>query len=542
MALVSEPRPSRLGGANYHHYRRRRRAPFVIGGLIVLVVLLVAGGLVALASGSASLSPDSAALAKVAMPLGGGRIESVSVVAGQQGRQVPATVRGDAIWPTGKIRTGQRVHVVVVVKRPGWISWLTGGRELIRLTLVAPIATPRSTFVTLGHGTPLRLAFDHPVAVLAYGPSAGGLRGHALASPTDNVILPHSGTAGTLFVSGIPRTWETTSPTPISWFPAGSATSAVASPMPGSTIGPASTISLTFSKTVSAALGHSRPPVSPATAGAWQQISSHTIVFHPSGYGYGLGARVRVGLPGGVNLVGGSGGWHVPPGSTLRLQQLLATLGYLPLNFSPSSTVGTSAEAQEAAAIHPPAGSFSWRWGNVPSALRNMWAAGTAGEMTKGAVMAFENDQGMTADGVAGPEVWKALIGTAATGRRSTFGYTFVMVSEATPESINVWHSGRSVVTGPANTGIPQAPTAKGVFAVFEHAPSVTMSGTNPDGSHYNDPGVPWVSYFNGGDALHGFLRASYGSAQSLGCVEMPYSEAHAVYPYTPIGTLVAVS
>jgi lipoprotein-anchoring transpeptidase ErfK/SrfK len=50
------------------------------------------------------------------------------------------------------------------------------------------------------------------------------------------------------------------------------------------------------------------------------------------------------------------------------------------------------------------------------------------------------------------------------------------------------------------------------------------------------------VSYFNGGDALHGFLRASYGSAQSLGCVEMPYSEAQAVYPYTPIGTLVNVT
>ena len=95
---------------------------------------------------------------------------------------------------------------------------------------------------------------------------------------------------------------------------------------------------------------------------------------------------------------------------------------------------------------------------------------------------------------------------------------------------------------GPVNTGIPPAPTAQGMFAVFEHAPSVTMSGTNPDGSHYSDPGVPYVSYFNGGDALHGFLRASYGSAQSLGCVEMPYSEAAAVYPYTPIGTLVDVT
>jgi lipoprotein-anchoring transpeptidase ErfK/SrfK len=156
--------------------------------------------------------------------------------------------------------------------------------------------------------------------------------------------------------------------------------------------------------------------------------------------------------------------------------------------------------------------------------------------------MAFENDQGLAPDGVAGPIVWRSLINAAIKGQHSSFGYTFVHVSEGSPESINVWHSGRTVVTGPVNTGIPQAPTAKGVFAVFEHAPSVTMSGTNPDGSHYHDTGVPWVSYFNGGDALHGFLRASYGSAQSLGCVEMPYSEAHAVYPYTPIGTIVNVT
>jgi peptidoglycan hydrolase-like protein with peptidoglycan-binding domain len=316
----------------------------------------------------------------------------------------------------------------------------------------------------------------------------------------------------------------------------------VASPAPGSTIGPATPIALTFSKSVSAALGSSRPHVSPTTAGRWQQVSSHTIVFHPTGGGYGLGADVTVGLPAGVRLVGGPATWHVPPGSTLRLQQLLASLGYLPLNFTSPTPVGTSIAAQEEAAIHPPAGSFSWRYRNVPSALHSMWAPGASGEMTRGAVMAFENDHGLLADGDPGAQVWRALIGAAAAGHGSSFGYTFVQVSEATPESINVWHSGRTVVTGPVNTGIPQAPTAQGTFAVFEHAPSVTMSGTNPDGSHYSDPGVPWVSYFNGGDALHGFLRASYGTAQSLGCVEMPYSEAHAVYPYTPIGTLVHVA
>ncbi|HXO06806.1 MAG TPA: L,D-transpeptidase, partial [Solirubrobacteraceae bacterium] len=91
------------------------------------------------------------------------------------------------------------------------------------------------------------------------------------------------------------------------------------------------------------------------------------------------------------------------------------------------------------------------------------------------------------------------------------------------------------------NTGIASAPTAEGTYPVYEHLPVTTMSGTNPDGSHYSDPGIPDVSYFNGGDALHGFLRAQYGFPQSLGCVEMPYAEAAAVYPYTPVGTLVHV-
>ncbi len=67
------------------------------------------------------------------------------------------------------------------------------------------------------------------------------------------------------------------------------------------------------------------------------------------------------------------------------------------------------------------------------------------------------------------------------------------------------------------------------------------MTGTNPDGSHYVDPGIPWVSYFNGGDALHGFVRGSYGFPQSDGCVEMPPSNAEVVFPLTPLGTLVTV-
>ena len=549
MALVSQPRRSGVG--NGFHYRRygRSRARYIVAGLLLLALLAVAVGIVVVASTSASLSADSAALGKVGMPLGGGRISSVSVVTGPHAQPIPVELRGDKIWPRGKIPAGQRVSINVVVKRPGWISWLSGSTERLTLSVVTPAASLRQDYLTLSPSQPLHLSFDRQVSAVSYGPSATQLSRHLLTPPGTGLTLTRTAAAGTLWVAATPRTWETARPAPVSWFPAGAATAAVASPSPGTEIGPDTPISLTFSKPISAALGGSRPPVSPITSGSWQQAGSHTIVFHPTGYGYGLGATVRVGLPAGVKLVGGQassaaedGTWSVSAGSTLRLQQLLATLGYLPLRFNAGGTVANTAQAQEAAAIRPPKGSFSWRYPNVPSALLSMWQPGTAGEMTKGAVMAFENDRGMTADGVAGPAVWKALIGAAVSGRSSTFGYTFVHVSEGSPESIDVWHSGRTVVTGPVNTGIPQAPTVQGVFAVFEHALSVTMSGTNPDGSHYSDAGVPYVSYFNGGDALHGFLRASYGSAQSLGCVEMPYSEAARVYPYTPIGTLVDVT
>ena len=78
------------------------------------------------------------------------------------------------------------------------------------------------------------------------------------------------------------------------------------------------------------------------------------------------------------------------------------------------------------------------------------------------------------------------------------------------------------------------APTASGTFPVYLRYKVTTMSGTNPDGSKYSDPGIPWVSYFNGGDALHGFVRGSYGTPQSVGCVELPSRQCGSGLPPDP--------
>jgi L,D-transpeptidase catalytic domain len=511
-------------------------------------VAVLAVAAVAVTSSSASLTAGTRALATVQLPLGGGKIESVLATGGPRAALIPVELKGTSIWPRGRIAAGERVSIDVVIKRPGLVSWLTGSRERVQLTVRTPTTALRNPYLTVPSGAPLRLHFSQPVQRIAYG-QVGALTREYLPQPQSTVEVPRTAPAGSELVFAAPRIWEKVRATTVSWFPAGAQhASAVANPAPGSKITPGTPITLTFSKPVSDALSGHMPPVSPSTPGTWQTVNSHTITFQPQGYGYGLGANVTIPLPSDVQLVGANGGssvgtWSVPPGSTTRLQQLLALLGYLPVSFSYQGGrgVGLTPQAQENAAVRPPAGTFSWRYPNTPSALKSMWQPGASGTLTQGAVMAFENDQGMTADGVAGADVWKALITAVIGGKRSNFGYTFVTVSTSSPETESTWHNGHVAASGLVNTGIPGAATALGVYPVFLHAVSVTMSGTNPDGSHYSDPGVPYVSYFNGGDALHGFLRGSYGSAQSLGCVEMPYSEAAAVYPYTPIGTLVNV-
>ena len=325
----------------------------------------------------------------------------------------------------------------------------------------------------------------------------------------------------------------------------------VSSPAPGARLTPVAPIRLTFSRPVVEVLGSARPKLSPRTPGRWRQPDSHTLVFVPAGFGAGLSSYLRVELPRAVAVAGRSGrglhmtrrlGWTVPPGSMLRLQQLLAQAGYLPLGWKPSGAPGArTPRAELRAAVDPPKGRFSWRYPNTPGELRALWSAGRPSEITRGAVMMFEDSHGLAVDGLAGARVWHALLADAIAGKRRDSGYSYVYVHRNVPQSLTLWHDGHTVLSSPGNTGVPVAPTQLGTFPVFEHIPIGTMSGTNPDGSHYNDPGIRYISYFNGGDAIHAFNRASFGTPQSLGCVELPLASAAKAWPYTPIGTLVTI-
>jgi peptidoglycan hydrolase-like protein with peptidoglycan-binding domain len=291
------------------------------------------------------------------------------------------------------------------------------------------------------------------------------------------------------------------------------------------------------------------PVLWPRIAGSWQ-AEGDTAVFTPA-VGYFQHTHVTLKIPGGMISAGAGSGGRLASGvtqsfttgwfSTLRLQQLLSQLGYLPLTWTPKSGAGDgNANAELSAAYQPPAGTFSWA-GDYPPSLRDQWTAGSGNVLEAGAVRAFESVTGLTMDGNAGYRVWSGLLSAAAKGARNPNGYTYALASQALPETIKIWHNGRLVLQSAANTGIPASPTADGTFPVYLRYYFQIMRGTNPDGSQYADP-VYYVSYFNGGDAVHYFSRGGYGYNQSLGCVELPWSAAKKAYPYLTYGSLVTVT
>ena len=72
-------------------------------------------------------------------------------------------------------------------------------------------------------------------------------------------------------------------------------------------------------------------------------------------------------------------GQTAPVSSVLGQQQLLAMLGYLPLEWTPSG--------------------FLWRWPTTPATLKRMWAPGVDTVVLRGAITAFEAHVGLPLDG-----------------------------------------------------------------------------------------------------------------------------------------------
>ncbi|MFT3864893.1 MAG: L,D-transpeptidase family protein [Solirubrobacterales bacterium] len=535
---------------------RRWPKRLLVGGVVTLVLAAIAAFVVsAFALSGSSIEADGSSLGKISTDTFGGEVSSVSATAVKSGKDVPVELKGDRIIPKTKLHPGEQVAVEATVKRPSTIGWLAGSTKTLKMTVTAPAANLEARWITVKKGKNPYVHFSRPVSEIAYG-TKGEIKHRRFDKPRTSVTLGEQPTAGQILVAAAAEKWEHLGKfKTVTWFPATGSPIVAANPTAGTTISASTPLELTFSEPVKKLFGSEKPTLSPEVDGKWSQPNAHTLVFTPSGFGAPLAAELKVVLPKKVDVVQTDGStkgasdvaWEVPAGSELRLQQMLAQLDYLPYKWT-GEEVAKTPEAQIAAATtEVPKGHFSTRWKNTPSELKELWTPGEENALVKGALMAFEEAHGLEVDGEAGPVVWEELMKATIAGEKkptegAAAGYSYVWVSEELPETVNVWHNGKMILSeGAANTGISGAETEVGTFNVFLRYEETTMEGENPDGSHYSDPGIKWVSYFNGGDALHQFDRASYGSPQSLGCVEMPNEEAEAIWPYTPIGTPVTI-
>ena len=228
--------------------------------------------------------------------------------------------------------------VEITLKRPGWNAWLLGATHTQRLTVRAPVAHVTSRWLTAPAGSPVNVRFTTAVTTVAYG-------GHTVHGTRSAVAIPAPHPAGSVRVRLAARTWESLGrPALVRWFPRTNHPVALVSPAPDGKLSPAGPIRLTFAQPVKDVLGGAHPKLSPAVPGRWKQPNRHTLEFIPTGYGVQLGSHEQLTLPHTLGVADPLGrhakagrqvAWTVPGASTLRLNQLLAQAGYLPVKWTP---------------------------------------------------------------------------------------------------------------------------------------------------------------------------------------------------------------
>jgi lipoprotein-anchoring transpeptidase ErfK/SrfK len=296
--------------------------------------------------------------------------------------------------------------------------------------------------------------------------------------------------------------------------------------------------------------GSPRPTVSPKVAGVWS-TNGDSEYFTPASTLEPC-STYELTIPAAIQATG-----QTPLGKTRTLalqvacppvkafQQALARLGYLPYTFRsiygihfPGGAETRSMAAHHA--FHPPTGVMVANVHDAPPL-----DYGHLDETTQGALTIFEAAHGIEAtesSSVSNTRIWESLLAAETAGRRDPSPYTFVTVSESEPETLEVHKGNHVVLSTPANTGVPGAETPQGIFPIYSRLTSTTMTGEDVDGTKYKVEDVPWVNYFNGGDAVHGYERASYGFPQSNGCVELPIEAAKTVFGMLALGDIVYIT
>ncbi len=443
----------------------------LLGGIAVLLVLL-------LGRPTVSVSASSSGVLNVRLGGLGTRLDDVQAKSGDRELALVRTAGG--LVPATDVAQGETVQVTATASAPSWLRWLVGSKVSVSKTLITPSASPSATIALASSPGHVPIDFTHPVTLVDYRVDDGPLTILRLRRPAlvASLVVPARKAAGSLQVVAAPLTWEEVGrfPTNISWFvpPASGAPVALVDPAPGSatatTDGP---ITMIFDEPVSKLFVGSRPDLSPKVSGTWSQPDSNTLIFTPSGFGFGPGAAVTVSFKQPIATISTAAAdattaattsehytFEVAQGSILRMEQILAQLHYLPLDFVPAAgvTEPTNFQGEVATISTPLPGKLSWRWFSTPEALQRQWSPGAPNAMLKGALMSFLADQennsydgyqieDETVGQLVNASLWDELLHAAASDQADPNPYSYVYVSENLPETLTLWENGSVVLT-----------------------------------------------------------------------------------------------
>ena len=285
------------------------------------------------------------ALAQVAAPRFAGQVTAVQVRSAN-GDAVPVELRDGRVTPRGTVGSGERLTIELTVRRPGWAAWLVGRTDHPTFTVETPSAHLLGRWLQIKSGGQVTVAFDKAVSVVSLAgkpprrldqpqravPDRPGRERHA--SHGRGRRRSRSAHLGTSLRTGarelVPR-----APVPAA------AGQAHAGHGDRSQAGVHPDVLEPGRGGAGHAGGRDSPPLCRAT-GAWS-----TRTRWPSGRaGSASGSAPRCAscsrnrstsrarrAPSLTSTLR----WQVPEGATLRLQQLLAQLGYLPLDWHPSA-------------------------------------------------------------------------------------------------------------------------------------------------------------------------------------------------------------
>jgi peptidoglycan hydrolase-like protein with peptidoglycan-binding domain len=184
-----------------------------------------------------------------------------------------------------------------------------------------------------------------------------------------------------------------------------------------------------------------------------------------------------------------------------------------------------------AAAVYPGERSYAVRiLQHQLSALHYVIGArGVYDDRTQRAVLAFRKMAALVRDEVADPSVFAALAAGEGT-------FTIRYPSQGRHIEADLTHQVLALIGAnglvqrlyPISSGKPSTPTALGNFSVYYKTPGI------------NDKGMVDSSYFNGGDAIHGYAEVPTYAA-SHGCLRAPIPDALSIYEWATLGTPVDV-